>query len=342
MRRMRRSLRIVPAELIVVTGGTGFIGSNLVAGLEEQGQTDLVVCDRLVDRDKLKNLGERELAALVVPEELSEFLDRNAAAIRVVFHMGAITSTTETDVDRLVATNVHLPAELWRWCAHNGVPFIYASSAATYGDGSMGFDDDGSVEALGRLGPMNPYGWSKHLFDRMVAGWVEEGAPTPPQWAGLKFFNVYGPNEYHKGDMRSLVAKVFHRAAAGKPVSLFRSDHPDYPDGGQMRDFIYVDDCVSVMLWLLDHPHVSGLFNVGTGRARTFLDLIGSLFAALDREPVIRWIDTPSEIRDRYQYFTQAEMSRLRAAGCGVDYASVEEGVRDYVTQYLAKDDPYR
>ena len=328
--------------MIVVTGGTGFIGSNLVAGLEEKGLPDLVVCDRLTGTEKLRNVAKHELAALLVPEQLPDFVERHASEIRAVFHMGAITSTTETDVDRLIATNVHLPADLWRWCADHAVPFVYASSAATYGDGSMGFDDDGSVAGLSRLRPMNPYGWSKHLFDRMVAGWVEEGAATPPQWVGLKFFNVYGPNEYHKGDMQSLVSKAFRVAAAGDPVTLFRSHDPDYPDGGQMRDFIYVRDCVSVMLWLLDHPNVSGLFNVGTGQARTFLDLIGSLFAALGTEPTINWVDTPLPIRDRYQYFTQAEMNRLRAAGYIADFTSVEEGVREYVTRYLATADRYR
>ena len=328
--------------MIVVTGGTGFIGSNLVAGLEDRGETDLVVCDRLLQADKCRNIRKRHLAASVPPEQLPEFLKGNSAEIRAVFHMGAISSTTETDADLIVETNVHLSADLWRWCAQNGVPFIYASSAATYGDGSVGFDDDGSVEGLSRLRPMNPYGWSKQLFDRMVARWVEEGARTPPQWAGLKFFNVYGPNEYHKGHMQSLVSKAFPVAAAGDPVTLFRSHDPEYPDGGQMRDFVYVQDCVEVMLWLLDHPDTSGLFNLGTGRARTFLDLIGSMFAALKMEPSVDWIDTPDEIRDRYQYFTQAEMGRLRAAGYDAPFLDVEEGVGDYVTRYLATDDLYR
>ena len=342
MRGVRELLRDVSLRLIVVTGGIGFIGSNLVAALEENGHEDLVVCDQPADAEKLKNVAKRALAAVLVPEQLPDFLERNATEIRAVFHLGAITSTTETDVDRLVATNVNLPVDLWRWCTKNKVPFIYASSAATYGDGSMGFDDDGSVAGLARLHPMNPYGRSKHQFDRIVAGWVEKGRATPPQWVGLKFFNVYGPNEYHKGDMQSLVSKVFPLAAAGDPVTLFRSHDPDYPDGGQMRDFIYVDDCVSVMLWLLDHPEVSGLFNVGTGCASTFHDLIGSMFAALDVDPSIRWIDTPPEIRDRYQYFTQAETSRLRAVGYDADFTSVEYGVRQYVTRFLARDDPYR
>jgi len=334
--------------MIVVTGGTGFIGSNLVAELEGRGETRLVVCDRrqqcdqLTRADKWRNVAKRDLAALVIPEQLSDFLERNSGEIRAIFHMGAISSTMETDADLLVTTNVHLSADLWRWCAENRVAFIYASSAATYGDGSNGFDDDGSVAGLSRLRPMNPYGRSKHAFDTMVARWVEEGAPTPPQWVGLKFFNVYGPNEYHKGHMQSLVSKTFPAAAAGEPVTLFRSHDANYPDGGQLRDFVHVQDCVSVMLWLIDNPDISGLFNLGTGRARTFLDLIASMFAALDMEPSINWVDTPAEIRDRYQYFTQAEISRLRAAGYHTEFMSVEDGIGAYVRLFLATDDPYR
>jgi ADP-L-glycero-D-manno-heptose 6-epimerase len=256
--------------------------------------------------------------------------------------MGAISSTLETDADLIVQTNVHLSADLWRWCAEMEVPFIYASSAASYGDGSAGFDDDGSIEGLSRLRPLNPYGWSKHVFDRRVARWVAEGAPTPPQWVGLKLFNVYGPNEYHKGPMQSIVSKSFPAALAGDPVTLFRSHDANYADGGQMRDFVYVQDCVSVMLWLLDHPEVSGLFNLGTGKARSFLDLIGAMFAALNKEPQIEWIDTPEDIRDRYQYFTEAEMGRLRTAGYHTEFMSVEDGVGAYVRLFLATDDPYR
>ena len=328
--------------MIVVTGGAGFIGSNLVAELEGRSEKGLVVCDRLRQADKWKNIGKRHSADLLFPEQLPDFLERNASGIRAIFHMGAISSTTETDADLLAATNVHLSADLWRWCAENRVSFIYASSAATYGDGSNSFADDGSVAGLSRLRPMTPYAWSKHLFDRLVARWVEEGEATPPQWVGLKFFNVYGPHEYHKGDMRSLVGKTFSGAAAGDPVTLFRSHDAKYADGGQMRDFMYVQDCVSVMLWLLDHPEVSGLFNLGTGKARTFLDLIGSMFAALGKEPLINWVDTPSEIRERYQHFTQAEMGRLREAGYHTEFMSVEDGVGAYVRLFLSTDDPYR
>jgi ADP-L-glycero-D-manno-heptose 6-epimerase len=256
-------------------------------------------------------------------------------------HMGAISATTETDVDLIVATNVRLSQKLWRWCAARDVPLIYASSAATYGDGAAGFDDDGRPDALSSLVPLNAYGWSKHLFDRWVAREVASGGARPPQWVGLKFFNVYGPNEYHKGDMRSVVTKAFPGAAAGNPVTLFRSHHPDYADGGQMRDFVYVKDCVDVMLWLMERPDVSGLFNLGTGKAQTWLELMSALYRAVGQEMDVRWVDTPREIRDRYQYFTQAEMGRLRAAGYERSLRPVEEGVVDYVARHLATDDPY-
>ncbi len=328
--------------MIVVTGGAGFIGSNLVAGLEARGEPTVVLSDHLRSGDKWRNVAKRDLADLVFPEALPDFLNAHGSEVRAVFHLGAVSSTTESDADLIFATNVHLSRDLWRWCAEEQVPFIYASSAATYGDGDAGFDDDGSVEGLARLRPMNPYGWSKHLFDRMVARWVAVDAPVPPQWAGLKFFNVYGPNEYHKGAMQSIVAKTFPAAAAGEDLTLFRSHNPDYPDGGQLRDFVSVDDCVSVMLWLLDHPETSGLFNLGTGQARSFLDVIESLCAALDREVAVRWVDTPIEIRDRYQYYTQAELGRLRAAGYTKPLLSLEEGIGDYVRNYLATDDPYR
>ncbi len=328
--------------MIVVTGGAGFIGSNLVAGLEEADAGRVSVVDRLGTGDKWKNLRARGLDELVEPEGLDDFLDRRARDIRYVVHMGAISATTETDADLIVDTNIRLSQKVWRWCAAHDVPLIYASSAATYGDGEQGFDDDASPSALARLRPLNAYGWSKHVFDRWVTREVESGAPRPPQWVGLKFFNVYGPNEYHKGDMKSVVTKAYPGAAAGQPVTLFRSHHPDYPDGGQMRDFVYVKDCVDVMLWLMEHRDVSGLFNLGTGRAQTWLELMGALYGAVGQDLEVLWMDTPVEIRDRYQYFTQAEMGRLRAAGYDRPFRSVEEGVADFVERHLATEDAYR
>jgi ADP-L-glycero-D-manno-heptose 6-epimerase len=330
-----------PRTLILVTGGAGFIGSNLVAALHDRGHP-VAVCDRLGRDEKWKNLARIPLRDLVPPEGLNDFLKRRGREVSCVFHMGAITSTLERDADLVTAVNFGLSQEIWRWCAGADVPLVYASSAATYGDGGHGFDDDGSAEALAALRPLNPYGWSKHLFDRWVAEEVAEGRRSPPQWVGLKFFNVYGPNEYHKADMRSLVTKVHARAVRGEPVPLFRSRHPDYPDGGQMRDFVYVRDCVEVMLWLLENRHVSGLFNLGTGRAQTWLDLMRSLYGSLGRELRVEWVDTPPELHDRYQYYTEARMERLRAAGYSAAFAPVEEGVRDYVERYLSTGDPYR
>ena len=328
--------------MIVITGGAGFIGSNLAAALEDRGERDLVVCDRLGHDGKWRNIAKRELAALVPPEALFPFLDEHAREIGTLFHMGAISSTTETDADLIAATNFTLSLRLWEWCIESETRFIYASSAATYGDGGAGFDDDGTTAALARLRPLNAYGWSKHVFDRRIACLTERHAARPPQWAGLKFFNVYGPNEYHKGSMRSVAAQIHPRAARGEPARLFRSHRDGVPDGGQKRDFVHVRDCVDMMLWLYDHPGVNGLFNIGSGAARSFADLAAAVFRALGREPQIEFVDTPVEIRDKYQYFTEARMERLRAAGYGRPATPLEEGVRDYVQSYLAADDPYR
>jgi ADP-L-glycero-D-manno-heptose 6-epimerase len=321
--------------MILVTGGAGFIGSNLVAALDER-DVRVAVCDRLGHDDKWKNLARRELAALVDPTALDPFLAEHGGEVERIYHMGAISATTESDADLIAETNVRLPQRLWRWCAEHRVPFVYASSAATYGDGARGFDDEGSPEGLARLLPLNAYGWSKHVFDRWVARQVADEAPTPPQWVGLKFFNVYGPNEHHKGDMRSVVTKAWPRVDAGAPVRLFRSHLPEYPDGGQMRDFVYVGDCVDVMLWLGREPAVSGLFNLGTGRAQTWLELVEALHAAAGRETRVEWVDLPDELRDRYQYFTEAKMDRLRAAGYTAPFRPLDEGVRDYVERFLA------
>ena len=327
--------------MIIITGGAGFIGSNLAAALDERGTRDLVICDRLEQGDKWRNLAKRELAAVVPPEALPAFLEAHTREIDAVFHLGAISSTTERDADRMIENNFALSCQLWDWCTDTATRFIYASSAATYGDGSGGFDDDGSVAALARLRPLNLYGWSKHLFDRRVARLIERQAGRPPQWTGLKFFNVYGPNEYHKGPMRSVAAQIFDRARAGEPCRLFRSHRADVPDGGQCRDFVSVRDGVDMLLWLYDH-HTSGLFNIGSGRARSFADLAAAVYRALDREPRIEFVDTPIEIRDKYQYFTEARIDRLRAAGYTQPTTSLEDGVRDYVQTYLAAADPYR
>lgn len=328
--------------MIIVTGGAGFIGSNIVAALRERVSDTLVVADWMESGDKWQNLRKAAIDHVVAPEDLLAFLDRNAKAVRAVVHMGAISATTERDVDLIVKRNIVPTAFLWDWCTERQVPFVYASSAATYGDGAEGFDDDGRPEALAKLKPMNAYSWSKQVSDLRIARLVASGARRPPQWLGLKFFNVYGPNEAHKGDMKSVVAKIYPKAKAGETVELFKSHRPDYEDGGQRRDFVYVKDCADVVLWALEKQSVSGLFNLGTGEARAFKDLAKAVFAACNREPRISYVDTPVEIRDKYQYFTESRMERLRAAGYTKAFTKLEDGVFDYVQTYLSADDPYR
>jgi ADP-L-glycero-D-manno-heptose 6-epimerase len=327
--------------MILVTGGAGFIGSNIVAALAERRPGRVMVCDRLGKDERWRNLAKHEIAGVVPPEDLLGWLNRNPRPEAIV-HMGAISATTETDADLILRTNFQVSADLWQWCARHYVRLIYASSAATYGDGTQGFDDDGSAAALARLRPLNAYGWSKHLFDRRVARWKADGERPPPQCVGLKFFNVYGPNEYHKGEMQSVVAKRYADAAAGREVTLFKSDRPDIPDGGQARDFVHVRDVVAIVLWLLDNIQIDGLFNVGSGQARSFADLMGALYAALGRNANIRYVDMPDALKGKYQYFTEAPMARLRAAGYSAAMTSIEEGVGDYVRRHLAAADPYR
>ncbi|MBV8133012.1 MAG: ADP-glyceromanno-heptose 6-epimerase [Alphaproteobacteria bacterium] len=318
--------------MIVVTGGAGFIGSNIVLDLSRAGLR-VVVCDLFRSGEKWRNIAAASLYDVVRPDDLFEWLARNGDKVAAIVHMGAISSTTEKDVDKFVATNIRLSLDLWGWCAANAVRLIYASSAATYGDGSAGFSDEQTAAALAVLRPLNAYGWSKHVVDRRVVDDVTRGHVTPRQWAGLKFFNVYGPNETHKGFMQSLVSKIFPAVKAGETVTLFKSHNPSYPDGGQLRDFIYVKDCVSVVSWLLKHPETSGLFNVGTGTARSFIDLVLAVCAAVGCRPNIRFIDTPDELRAQYQYFTRADITKLRLAGFNASFYSIEDGVRDYLVQ---------
>ena len=330
-------------RMIVVTGGAGIIGSNIVARLTAEPAYDVVVCDRLETADlaKWKNLAKHSIADFWAPEELFEQLERHAERIEAVVHMGAISSTTEPDADLILRTNFTLSRDLWDWCAIRDARMIYASSAATYGDGETGFKDDDDAESLSKLRPLNAYGYSKMLFDQYAVRQSDRGQ-APPQWAGLKFFNVYGPNEGHKGGMKSVVAQIWPKVAAGETVSLFRSHNPNYADGGQLRDFVYVDDVVDIIEFLLQSPEVSGIFNAGSGQARSFDDLAKATFAAAGKAPSIEYVDMPEAIRDRYQYFTQARMDRIRAAGFEGQSTPLEEGVRRYVQNFLAQPDKYR
>ncbi|MFK4381666.1 ADP-glyceromanno-heptose 6-epimerase [Bradyrhizobium sp. USDA 223] len=326
--------------MLLVTGGAGFIGSNVVAALNEAGRSDVVICDLLGTEGKWRNLAKRQLVDIVPPTELMDWL--KGRKLEAMIHLGAISATTATDGDLVVETNFRLSMRLLDWCTMNAVPFIYASSAATYGDGTEGFDDDSSLPALKKLRPMNLYGWSKHLFDLAVAERVARGDRLPPQWAGLKFFNVFGPNEYHKGSMMSVLARRFDDVRAGRVVQLFKSHREGIEDGDQRRDFIYVDDVVRVVLWLLATPSVSGLFNVGTGKARSFKDIMLAAYAALGARPNIEYIDMPEQIRDSYQYFTQSEVDRLLRAGYNGGFTTLEDAVKAYVGDYLDRPDRFR
>jgi ADP-L-glycero-D-manno-heptose 6-epimerase len=326
--------------MLLVTGGAGFIGSNVVAALNDAGRADVAVCDVLGHDGKWRNLAKRQLADFVPPSELSAWL--SGRRLDAVIHLGAISETTATDGDLVINTNFRLSLRLLEWCTANATPLIYASSAATYGDGEAGFRDEQTVETLKTLRPMNLYGWSKHLFDLAIAERAARGEKLPPQWAGLKFFNVFGPNEYHKGAMMSVLARRFDDIKAGRPVQLFKSHRDGIADGDQRRDFIYVDDTVRVMMWLLATPSVSGLFNVGTGTARSFRDLMLSAYAALGLKPNIEYVDMPQAIRGSYQYFTEADVDRLQRAGYNGGFTRLEDAVDAYVTSFLDRPDRYR
>jgi ADP-L-glycero-D-manno-heptose 6-epimerase len=335
--------------MLVITGGGGFIGSVLGAALNEAGRADLVIVDHFGSGDKWRNIAKRDFRDIVPVAGLVAWLERHGGDVEAVFHLGANASTFADDADDIIASNLNSSIALWRWCAAAGKPLIYASSAATYGDGAAGFDDAGGIEGLKRLRPLNLYGWSKHAFDLWAMREAERGH-APPLWVGLKFFNVFGPNEYHKGEMMSLVVKNYRDIADGRTIRLFKSHRPDYADGEQRRDFVYVKDCAAVMLWAWrhaagpDHPTgegINGIYNLGSGAARTFLDLMNATGAACGVAPKIEFIDTPPLIRASYQYFTEAKMSRLRQAGYNAPFTPLEDAVRDCVTNYLAKAEPY-
>jgi ADP-L-glycero-D-manno-heptose 6-epimerase len=316
--------------MIIVTGGAGFIGSCVVRSLNEAGRSDIVIVDNISETDKWMNMRNKKYIKYVHKSRFLEELP-TYENVEAIVHMGAQSSTTERDFDYLWENNFEYTKALWNYCAEKHISFIYASSAATYGDGSLGFNDRMDID---KLLPLNGYGYSKQLFDL----WVKHQAKSfPAQYCGLKFFNVYGPNEYFKGSMASMVFHGFNQIKESGKVKLFKSCNPNYADGGQLRDFVYVKDICKVIMWLLVNKHVSGLFNVGTGRAQSFAELAEATFHALNLEPNIEYIDMPEKLRGKYQYYTKAEMSKLYDAGYPYHFADVENGVRDYVQSHLAQ-----
>jgi len=320
--------------MLIVTGAAGFIGSALVGRLNAEGLTDLILVDDFSKTQKAGNLDGKKYTAKVDRGEFLSSLDdyQNATAI---FHIGARTDTTEFDSNIFDELNLNYTKSLWRFCAQNKIPLIYASSAATYGDGTLGFDDDQSK--IKELKPLNPYGESKQDFDVWALGQTVQ----PPFWVGLKFFNVYGPNEYHKGRMASVVMHAFNQIQKTGAMKLFMSHNPKYQNGGQLRDFIYIKDVLNVIMFWYNHQSDSGIYNLGTGKARTFKDLAKSVFQALSLDPDISYIPTPEDIRDKYQYFTEANMAKTIEAGYQLGFTELEDGIRDYVENYLLKNEYY-
>jgi len=315
---------------IVVTGAAGFIGSCLVGFLNQKGFNNLILVDDFSRADKMPNLENKKFSSKQERESFFDWLASNKPAVDFVFHIGARTDTTEFDYAIHQHLNVAYSQKIWLYCTENNVPLIYASSAATYGSGDFGYSDDHDLPF--RLQPLNPYGISKNEFDK----WALLQKSSPPFWAGLKFFNVYGPNEYHKGRMASVIWHSFNQIKKDGQVKLFKSHRPDFKDGQQLRDFVYVKDVLNVCYWLMENKPQSGLYNLGTGKARAFEDLVKATFSGLDKPANISFIDMPEDIRDKYQYFTEANMQKLRHAGYQQPFHSLEEGVVDYVRNYLA------
>jgi len=322
--------------MIVVTGGAGFIGSAFVWRLNQEGIDDIVIVDSLGTDDKWKNLVNLRFADYIHKDDFLRMIcdDRVPFDISAIVHMGACSSTTERDADYLWNNNYLYTKTLAEGSLQRGIRFIYASSAATYGDGTQGFSDDHSK--ISGLKPINMYGYSKQLFDLWaLKNHVED------KIAGIKFFNVFGPNEYHKADMTSVIFKAFHQIKETGKVKLFKSYKPEYKNGAQLRDFIYVKDCVNAMWWLFNNPAANGIFNLGTGKAKTWNDLIKAVFTAMGIKTNIEYIEMPGSLRNQYQYFTEAKIDKLKTAGCPVAFSSLEDSVRDYITNYLQKSDPH-
>jgi len=324
--------------MIVVTGAAGFIGSCLVRKLNDERFFDVVVVDDFSNKDKSPNLEGKRFSAKVHRDEFAAWLKQNHRFVQFVFHIGARTDTTEMNKEIFDQLNLNYTKTVWKLCVEYGLPLVYASSAATYGGGELGYDDDESI--IKNLKPLNPYGDSKNEFDKWALGKVkdekEKGKREYPYfWAGLKFFNVYGPNEYHKGRMASVIFHAYNQIQKNGEMKLFRSHRPDYKDGEQKRDFVYVKDVVEVCYFLMHHRRDSGIYNLGSGKARTFLDLANNVFYALDKKPKIEFIDTPKDIRDTYQYFTEANMDKLKSIGYDIPFHGLEQGISDYVKNYL-------
>lgn len=315
--------------MIIVTGAAGFIGSCLVARLNKEGFDNITIVDDFSNLTKNRNLEGKKFLVKIDRELFPEWLEENYRSVTFVFHIGARTDTTEFNKMVFDKLNLNYSKVLWQICSRYSIPLIYASSAATYGLGEHGYNDDHNI--IEKLQPLNPYGESKNEFDK----WVLQQSIPPPFWAGLKFFNVYGPNEYHKGRMASVVFHAFRQIKESGKIKLFRSHNPDFEDGKQLRDFIYVKDVVNVCLFLMKNRPASGIYNLGTGNARSFLDLAKATFDAMEYPENIEFIDTPEDIRDKYQYFTEAMMNKLREAGYREDFYSLEEGIGDYVKNYL-------
>lgn len=315
--------------MIVVTGAAGFIGSCLVGKLNEEGFNHVIVVDKFEDDQKNKNLADKNILEAVDRSDFMDWLDEKGDKVEFIFHLGARTDTAEFDEELLSELNTEYSKAVWKKCIQYQIPLVYASSAATYGLGEFGYDDDD--ENIPNLIPLNPYGVSKNEFDK----WVLEQDETPFFWAGLKFFNVYGPNEYHKGRMASVIKHAFNQIQETSAMKLFRSHNPEFKNGEQMRDFVYVKDVVDVCYFLMHHRKNSAIYNLGSGKARTFLDLTKAVFKALDKEEAISFVDTPEDIRDKYQYFTEANMAKLKSIGYSQEFFELEDGVIDYVKSYL-------
>jgi ADP-L-glycero-D-manno-heptose 6-epimerase len=318
--------------MIVITGAAGFIGSCLVSKLNTEGYNDLILVDDFSHAEKAKNLEGKTYTAQVHRNDFEQWIDENQNQIEFIFHIGARTDTTEFDVEIFNRLNLNYTKMVWNKCVQYGLPLVYASSAATYGLGELGYDDNESQ--ISQLKPLNPYGDSKNDFDK----WAVQQERAPYFWAGLKFFNVYGPNEYHKGRMASVIMHGYSQIKNSGKMRLFRSHNPNYTDGGQMRDFVYVKDLVNVCYFLMHHRKNSGIYNLGSGTARKFIDLSKATFAAMDVPENIEFVDTPADIRDKYQYFTEANMAKLKSIGYNIPFHTLEEGVTDYVKNYLTKD----